>query len=58
METIKMKTQKSKMFSMQQNGPRREYSNTGLPQEAQTKLSNMQTNYIPKGARKRTTTET
>ena len=51
---MKMKTQKSKTFGIQQSSYKREvYSNTGLPQEAR-KVSNTQPNLIPKRCRKGT----
>ena len=53
-----MKTQHSKAYGMQKSGTRRELnSNTGLPQ-ATRKISNKQSNTIPKRTRKRRTNKT
>jgi len=54
---IKMKTQQSKIFAMQQSSSKREvYSSAGLSQEAR-KILNKQPNPTPKGDRKRTKNE-
>ena len=55
---MKMKTQWSKIFGMQQNYFKREvYTNTGLPQE-ERKISNIEPNLIPNGAKKNKQTRT
>ena len=55
---MKTKTQKFKIYGMHKSSSKREvYSNRSLPQETR-KISNKQSNPIPKGTRKRITNKT